>query len=519
MQITLHAPELKAAVRAFARIVPSNPSLPVLGNIHVRGASGIATLTATNLDEALSLRTEGACAGDGEFLLPFDELKRTASAMAREDFVTIEPASERTLTLSLSLKGTGVNRTAATTPATEFPAVECLQTAGTPVSPGLFLSAFKGVARVACTDPTRAAIAGILVDGADGRLVATDGRRLSTRRLPGLHFDGAAIVPRTRLLLNGVLDSHKEGSVGIVASGGFTRFILEAGPWQYQIRCPDLHYPNWRQVVPDDTHGVRARFTVRAEDVAQAGRLLEQVAGGQDSAVCLYVGGGRLCAFAGTHGTDSLPALVDLPFAAAEAEPGLVLTVNSRFLLDALETGFTEVAVVDDGVVPLVMRSPDFEGVHALMPMQSAGSAELAALIEGHLHPGKAAVVQVQSQESADPDTPAVRASAPAASAQAAVPESPVEGAGSENTDATAPSADDVLTFVPQSDPVDELLTAVSQAQEQLQAFASSLRTLRAKARALARERRRYEKALETRTREVEARAAAIARFQKAVNF
>lgn len=521
MKLILTSPQLKALVRGFGKLLPVRPHIPALGFVLFRQApdKGI-TATGTNLDETLTIRLPAGVSTDNAdtspMLVSFGELKRLAQLLGKGDTAALESLPSNggirsTVTARGSIGGAPeVSSDTTTIPLAEFPVIpETAPCAAADIA--AFLAAYRRVKPAACRDPNRAALNCVFLDHEAHLLVATDGRRLLTVPLAaGFAADRDLLLPASKLLISG-LPEAADGRTAVEQCGDATWFVLGTEAWTYRVRCLDLRYPNYRQVIPPAPTSWNGRITLNADDVAALKDALRCLLGSGQAgeSVALYADTARVAVIgtAEQPPEGKRPCLV-LTRSRVEAREPVLCVVGTQYLLDGLEAECTGVHF-RDSLSPLRCEAPD-GAVYVLMPYREVPACVTAFVQEtfnpaaGDFKPSAKPV-----EEKTMPKT-------------TTVPVSP-EPVGPANPATVAPAAETApvgnaalvearhgLTMVPE--PAEELLAAVTSAQETVTALQGSLRELKQKVRALERHYR-------TRAKEIEAKAQIIARFKDAVGF
>lgn len=220
--------------------------------------------------------------------------------------------------------------------------------------------ALREVRYAVSTDPDEPRLDGVYLDSEPGRLrvVATDRYRLATSAVDtsgeaGLHL----LLPTSAV--DELLAVRPTGSLDVVVTDGTVTFTGEGVAVEAVV--PDVDFPAYRLLLEHgrrevlvDAAALRAELETAAPDPAP--RTADGVRAphrDEDDVSLLSIGedGVRL----GATGDPDV----------------LVVAVNRRFLLEALQAGDQLTLALDDPIAPLAIRDPDREGVLAvLMPVR-----------------------------------------------------------------------------------------------------------------------------------------------------
>jgi hypothetical protein len=221
-----------------------------------------------------------------------------------------------------------------------------------PLSAG-FLVALTDASETAAREPSRFAVARVLLRGSAGQLVATDGRQLLMQSGFPFPWPGDALVPR--LAVWNIPELTREGPVAIARTDNHV--FVRAGPWTLALAIDTTgRFPPFEQAIPKE-RGKAGTLHFDREGVTQLLKELPGLAADKDEPVTLELGpqvvvrapGGELV-LAGC-GWSGAPVRV---------------TTGPRYLVRALKLGFSAVDVVRPEV-PLACR--DATRLYVWMPL------------------------------------------------------------------------------------------------------------------------------------------------------
>ncbi len=499
MIVTLTKQQVARIVAFAGAILPRKASVPALAHalFEPDGAESIK-VTLADLEQTLSisLTPERLAGAPARFLFPVAELKAL-----KADTVTLQPMAADSVACTASVGGRALARTVTVPPVEDFPE---LSNPGelADCDLGAFLRAYRGTAFAAHPDPGRQALHAVYADPERCALVATDGHRLALRPIASFPLPGEAVLPLTKMLLKQFPEAE-QGRIGLFGPEDDRRLALATGDILYTCRCPDVTFPNYRQVIPD-TAGHTASLVFGPGDREAVESLLPYL----DKAMLngLFLFGKDGAVVLGVEGTGGDPLVLPLPECRCENTDGLAVPVSGVLLAEALKQGFTHIRVAQ-AYTPMVFDD-GADGLHLLMPLRGEPSAKLlqAAGMEASQQPAATIpepesqpepVQKKQPEESAMPSTPV-----PTPQPKPATPVAAARGN---------------LSVVPPEDPLVRLEERAGQNLEQLQQALAGVKELKRQVRAVRTQLRIREREIESREREMEKSRNLIQRLQEAI--
>lgn len=236
------------AIKQLAPICDSRRK-PILGNIHAAYMDGRLTLSATDLEQSLSIGIEGVMGKDAlSFLLPTQSVASILADWDVESFdLSVAPG---VVTLASSRSRFKLS----TADAAEFPAVA--QNAGDisfRISAAI-LNTLIHRAIYATDESSRYALGGLLFDWDSSTLsvVGTDGRRLVAQSTTiDCGASGAHVVPAESCkALARVLAGLGDDELDVTFSANSVTVVHQS--MTYHTLLLEGRYPNWRTVLPDE---------------------------------------------------------------------------------------------------------------------------------------------------------------------------------------------------------------------------------------------------------------------------
>ncbi len=366
MELTVTQENLSRALASCSRVASSKAQLPILSNILLRTDGHRLMVAATNLEIASSQLIGAKIANEGAITIP---------ARLITEFVGSLPRTTVTLKVEgnhLHITADGYNSTINGAVADDFPELPTINEK-TAVSYAITTADLKQAITqtilTASSDSTRPVLTGVYWHSHDGALylAATDGYRLSQKRLVETKSDVAAIIPTSTLqeVLRTINDDIAE--VEVLFDETQVRFRLNDA--EITSRLIDGNFPDYRQLIPASSESTVTLPRADFSQITKVAGLFARASGGSIT-ITADAGKGLLS----LHSVASELGENTSEVAATVTADGQV-TLNSRYLIDAL-------GVIDNPEIifrfsgklsPCVLSSSDTNGdyLHIIMPLKS----------------------------------------------------------------------------------------------------------------------------------------------------
>ena len=253
-QITLPAADLKQALSGLSKVVSRKSTLPVLQTVRLaRDAAGRVSLSATDLDAFVSYHLTGLQPADPfDVLLPFESLNKTGRGAGD---VTVIAESKNRVRLRYEVAGSPLEQSVATMAPEEFPPAPNI-TEPPVTMPENFGETLRQAFETSGTDSSRSVLQGAYLDVQEPKchsIVSTNGRCLFAANTFKFGLKAPVNILRHKFLAwAGFLDGECELAVKTdKSSAGWVQ--LTTPHWNCVVKQIDGQFPNWRQVVPQDT--------------------------------------------------------------------------------------------------------------------------------------------------------------------------------------------------------------------------------------------------------------------------
>ena len=252
-QITLPAQDLKQALPGLSKVVSRKSTLPCLQSVRLtRTQAGIVTLSATDLDTFVSYNLEHTQAGEPlDVLLPFEQLNKSG----KSGDVVVAQESKFKAKLRYQVAGSNLEQSVAILSPEEFPPTP--KVTDVPVKmPENFGECLRQAFETSSTDTSRYVLQGAYLDVKEPKchsIISTNGRCLFAANTFKFDLKESVNLLRHKFLeWSGFLTGECELAVKNDKSGS-SWVRLTTTRWDCIVKQIDGVFPNWRQVVPQDT--------------------------------------------------------------------------------------------------------------------------------------------------------------------------------------------------------------------------------------------------------------------------
>lgn len=363
MKLQVTQENLNRALGTVARVANARNPLPVLANVLMRTSNNRLSISATNLDIAITQYIGAKVDDEGSITVP---------ARLMQDFINSLPAGVIDLTLDetrLHITTEQYNSVINGIVADDFPVMPTISD-GTSwsVSAPLLKKALQQVVFAASNDESRPVLTGILLHTVDGVLymAATDSYRLAEKELGKNKHDITLLIPATAMqdLLRIIGDTEEDVQV----THDEQQVLFRVGDIELVARLLEGKYPDYRKLIPS-TFAVNA--TLKRADFINVTKVSSLFARESAGSVTIDVDEvtGRLSirSIASQLGENTATA-------SAKVTGTGSITLNSRYLLDALQVlTADEVAFSFNGKLePTLLKDAGGSGYnHIIMPLKS----------------------------------------------------------------------------------------------------------------------------------------------------
>ena len=363
MQLQVTQENLNKALGMVARVANTRGTLPVLANVLIKTVSGRLSIAATNLDIAITHYIGAKVSEEGAITVP---------ARLMQDFVSSLPAGVIDLKLDdykLNIATDQYQSVINGVSAEEFPVMPAITQGKSWTVPANELKkSLQQVVIAASGDEARPVLTGVYLHTSDGKLymAATDSYRLAEKELSKLKEEVDLLVPVTAMqdLLRIVNDTDDD----VTVTSDEQQVLFQVGDVELVARLIEGKYPDYRKLVPQK---FETTAVLKRADLLNAAKISSLFARESAGSITLNVDETTqelsIRSVASQLGENTAKA-------AAKVTGGGSITLNSRYLLDALHVlSGDEVSFCFNGKLePSVLKDPgSSDYLHIIMPLKS----------------------------------------------------------------------------------------------------------------------------------------------------
>lgn len=363
MELQVTQENLAKALNTVARVANSRNALPILSNVLLKTVENRLSIAATNLDIAITHYIGAKVADEGAITVP---------ARLMQDFVSSLPAGVIDLKLDeykLHIATDQYQSVINGVSAEEFPVMPAPTEGKTWTVPAPTLKkALQQVVIAASGDEARPVLTGVYMHTVEGALymAATDSYRLAEKELLKTGEEVNLLVPVSAMqdLLRIVGDAEEDVQV----TSDEQQVLFRVGDVELVARLIEGKYPDYRKLIPAS---FATTATLKRADLLNAAKISSLFARESAGSITLNIDETTaelsIRSVASQLGENTAKA-------SAKVEGTGAITLNSRYLLDALHTlsGDEVIFSFNGKLEPSVLRDPTASDyVHIVMPLKS----------------------------------------------------------------------------------------------------------------------------------------------------
>jgi DNA polymerase-3 subunit beta len=362
MKLQVTQENLNRALGSVARVANTRNTLPILANVLVKTSSNRLSLSATNLDIAITHYIGAKVSSEGSITVP---------ARLMQDFVGSLPPG----VINLELEETKLRVTTDQYKsvvngivADDFPVMPAITSgkawtvSGTQLKKGL-----QHVVFAASNDETRPVLTGVLFHTISKKLViaATDSYRLAEKSLGSNKEEVRLLIPASSL--HDLLRILGDGSEDVSVTHDDQQVLFRVGDVELVTRLVDGNYPDYQKLIPNR---FTSEATLQRSDFVNVTKVSSLFARESAGSVTIEVdeasGSLSIRSVASQLGENTATATAKVTGSGS-------ITLNSRYLLDALNalSGDTVSFGFNGKLEPTLLRDPaNDEYRHVIMPLK-----------------------------------------------------------------------------------------------------------------------------------------------------
>ena len=366
MELIVTQEKLNKALSAVSRIASIKTQLPILSNILLRTDGTRLLVAATNLEIAITQYIGAKIIKPGSITIPARLMSEFISSLPKES-VELKVIND-----NLHIKSGAYTSIINGFIADDFPELPTINEKSS-IQYSIKVEDFKqAVSQTIITtsnDTTRPVLTGVYWHSYEGQLylAATDGYRLSERRLVETKSEVSAIIPTQTLqeVLRNITD--ESDLIDVLFDETQVRFRINET--EIISRLIDGNFPDYRQLVPKSSE---TTITINKSDFVRITKIAGLFARESGGSVTLTADKSKktlsVHSIASQMGENTSETTAEI------TEDGQI-TLNSRYLSEALSvTDGDEVTFSFSGkIAPCVLKSTkkDTDYYHIIMPLKS----------------------------------------------------------------------------------------------------------------------------------------------------
>ena len=364
MKLQVTQENLNKALGSVARVANSRGTLPILANVLIKTTKNRLSLSATNLDIAITHYIGAKVSEEGSITVP---------ARLMQDFVNSLPEG----VINLELKETKLHVTTDQYQsvvngivADDFPVMPAMSDGVSwKVDSGLLKKSLQQVVFAASSDETRPVLTGVLIKTLDDKLVmaATDSYRLAEKQLGSQKQSIDLLIPASALqdLLRIIGDVDED----IKVTNNDQQVLFQVGDIELVTRLVEGNYPDYQKLIPKSFTTTARLKRADLINVTKVSSLFARESAGSVT-IDIDEPSKQLSirSVASQLGENTATAT------ATKVKGTASITLNSRYLLDALGVmGGEEVVFGFNGKLePTLLQDPENPDYrHVVMPLKS----------------------------------------------------------------------------------------------------------------------------------------------------
>ncbi|HWT55621.1 MAG TPA: DNA polymerase III subunit beta [Candidatus Microsaccharimonas sp.] len=363
MKLQVTQENLTRALGAVARVANTRGTLPILANVLVKTSNNRLSLSATNLDIAITQYIGAKVQTEGSITVP---------ARLMQEFISSLPSGVINLELEetkLKISTDQYNSTVNGIVADDFPVMPAIASGKTIQLDGPLLK--KGLQQVvfaASNDESRPVLTGVLIHSFEGKLylAATDSYRLAEKEIGATKDEVSLLVPASAM--NDLLRVLADDVEKVELTYDEQQVLFSVGDVELVARLLEGKYPDYRKLIPT-TFAVTVRL--KRADLLNVTKVSSLFARESAGSVTIKVDEAAqelsIRSIASQLGENTATATGTV---SGSGE----ITLNSRYLLDALQAfGAEELTFGFNGKLdPTCLNdTQNSDYAHIIMPLKS----------------------------------------------------------------------------------------------------------------------------------------------------
>lgn len=363
MKLKVTQENLNKALGLVARVANTRGTLPILSNVLLKIEGNRLSVSATNLDIAISCQLGAQVQTEGALTVPARLLQDFINGL-RSGVIELEQDEQR-----LKITTDGYKSVINGVAADEFPVMPAIETGTTwQVAGPLLKKGLQQVLMAASNDESRPVLTGVYFHTVDGVLymAATDSYRLAEKRLQTVQEDVQLLIPATALHDVLRIINDYEAEISVIHDDQQVQF--RAGDVELVARLIEGNYPDYRKLIPSGFATTASLPRTELVNVTKVSSLFAR-----ESAGSIVVSVDEPSDSIWIHAVASQLGENNATVKVAATGSGSI-TLNSRYLLDGLQAMDAKMVHIgfNGKLEPVMLTDIDNDDyLHIIMPLKS----------------------------------------------------------------------------------------------------------------------------------------------------
>lgn len=363
MKLQVTQENLAKALHNVGRVANTRGTLPILSNVLLKTVDNRLSIAATNLDIAITHYIGSKVSEEGSITVP---------ARLMQDFVGSLPSGVIDLKLDdykLNISTNKYQSIINGVNSEDFPVMPAISSGKSwNISAKVLKTGLQQVVMAASNDEARPVLTGVYLHAHDGALymVATDSYRLAEKRLIKTKEEINLLVPATALQDLLRILSEFEGDVEVTHDD--QQVLFKVGDVELVTRLIEGNYPDYRKLIPEK---FASSAKIKRTELANITKVSSLFA--RESAGSVMIEADEKKSEVSIRSVASQLG-ENTSAASAEVTGGGTITLNSRYILDALHAlnGDDVTFSFNGKLEATVLADPKADDyVHIIMPLKS----------------------------------------------------------------------------------------------------------------------------------------------------
>lgn len=246
MKLQVTQENLNRALGSVARVANSRGTLPILSNVLIKTSNNRLSLSATNLDIAITHFIGAKVSEEGSITVPARLMQDFVGSLP-EGIIELE-LEETKLHVTTDQYRSVVNGIVAD----DFPVMPAISEGKSwSLGAAALKKGLQQVVFAASSDETRPVLTGVLLHDMGGKLyaAATDSYRLAEKQLGASKEDVQVLVPASAL--QDLLRVLGDGDEEVRVTHDDLQILFQAGDVELVTRLVEGKYPDYRKLIPE----------------------------------------------------------------------------------------------------------------------------------------------------------------------------------------------------------------------------------------------------------------------------